>query len=175
MHCQSRKPFNTPIPSLRAKSQALPCSGSVLPAAGWQAGRAAVCREQEPAPSNKLHGKQTLSMQDRAAGAWHVGTEQARPAAGGARLHGGRAGDTISLRAPQRRRNATGSFAAKKGCAQLLSLPPPPSPLPRAPSSNLLDTTNWIIKSRLGRGKEGGKSREEPSGLCCSLPLSQAL
>lgn len=72
---------------------------------------------------------------------------------------GGRASDTISLQAPQRRRNETGSLAAKKGCTQLLLLPPPPpSPLPGAPSSNLLDTSNWIIKSRLGRGRREGRA-----------------
>lgn len=55
---------NLSTPPSQSKSQALPCSRSVLPATGWPAGRAAVCGEHEPAPSNELHGKQTLPMQD---------------------------------------------------------------------------------------------------------------
>lgn len=55
---------NLSTPPSQSKSQALPCSHSVLPATGWPAGRAVVCGEHEPAPSNELHGKQTLPMQD---------------------------------------------------------------------------------------------------------------
>lgn len=69
-----------------------------------------------------------------------------------------------------------GSFAAKKGWARLLLLPPLPSPLPRAPSSNLLDTSNWIIKRRLSRGRREGRAGKSQAGSAApSLSLSQAL
>lgn len=144
-----REPIQHPRPTSRTLQP-------VLPAAGWAS------RAREPAPRHHLHGKPTLAMAERAAGPWHVGTEQAGPRRGERGRIGGRAGDTISLPAPQRQSDATGPSRCQKGLFH--GSPHSPRrhlPFPEPPSPHLLDTGNWAIKSSLGRreGKAGRAKR----------------
>lgn len=155
--------FQRPHPTFASKSRALPCSHSVLPAVGWLGELRSAGNMNLPPATNFMENKLSPCRTEQLGlGMWARSRTGLRRGECG--CMGGRAGDTISLRAPQRRRNETGSVAAKKGYAQLLSLPPPPSPLPGAPSSNLLDTGSWIIKSRLGRGRREGRAGKSQAG-----------
>lgn len=145
-------PFNAPVPT------AVPCRRC----SPQQAGRAGT---RNLPPATTLAENQPSPRRSRRLG---LGT-WARSGRGERGRVGGRAGDTISLPAPQRQSDATGLSRCQKGLFR--GSPRSPRrhlPFPEPPSPNLLGTGNWANKSSLGR-REGKAGKRRAGSAAPSL------
>lgn len=156
-----RKPSNTPVPSSQAEAKpylagcSLRSAGNVnLPPAPSGTGQhhLSPCRAEQPGLGMRARSRAGLRRGERGG------------MGGACRRHG-------LPRSSPAQEGPNGRCGCQKGMCSA-----PAAPLPRAPASDLPDTRNWIT-ARRWRGRREGRagSCKEPSGLCCSLPLSQAL
>lgn len=172
-----RKPFAAPVPSLQAKAEPyLAAARRSLQQAGRLGELRSAGNMNLPPATNLMENKRSPCRAEQLGlGMW------ARSRPGLRRGERGRIGGVPAPQSPFELPSAGGmkqDLRLPKRVVHSSSCSPHRRlPFPEPPSSKLLDTSSWIIKSRLGRGRREGRARswEEPSGLCCSLPLSQAL
>lgn len=126
MRCESGKPSDTPSPSSEAKAKPYLAAAR---RSGQRAGRGSRVPQGPstlpPAPDCRENNLSPCRAEQLGLGMWARSGPGLRRGERG--CMGGVPGTQISLRAPRRRRNQTGALAAKKGCARLLLLSPPPS------------------------------------------------
>lgn len=160
MRWESGNPSNTPVP------RAVPCSRCSLRQAGPAGPR-------NLPPATTFTGNQPSPWRSERPGLGMWARSRPGRGRGSAAAWGGVPETPSPFQLPSARATQRGLLAAKKGCSAAPLAPP--AAISPSPSPLLLICWTPAI-GPLKVAWEGGRGRlGEPSGLCCSLPLSQAL